>query len=552
MVRFADTIGYHSRQPAQRLAVSRLRHSRVQRQQAVRPVHARATRRRPAARSRRWSRKWPPASTGCCSRPRRAARSRRTTKRGMLTDRVRAVGDGLAGADDRLRQCHDHKFDPITTARLLFARRVFRRHRGADHRAARRRHCSFATEAQSAPNSNGTRRKLVAAARKQELDGLEEQSPDSGRSAEAGLPPLKKARADFEATVPRALIIERAREPRDVRILPRGNWMDESGEVVDPALPAFLVQAGGDSTATKLNRLDLANWLVSRENPLTARMVSQPNVEAVLRHSACRRCSTISARRANAVEPRAARLAGVRVHGQRLGREAHGAHDRHERNVSPDLDPMRQLSPNAIQTTACLARQSRWRLEAELVRDNALCHRRSARPTIGGPSVKPYQPDGYWENLNFPPRTYEASTGPSQYRRGLYTWWQRTFLHPSMVAFDAPSREECAADRSRSNIPQQALVLLNDPTYVEAARAFAARILREGSGDENAAHRLGVAAGARPNSAAGRDRHAPRLARQTPRAIPCRPLRCRGLLERGSVRSRPPTSTPLNLPPGPT
>ncbi|MCA9067072.1 MAG: DUF1553 domain-containing protein, partial [Planctomycetaceae bacterium] len=101
---------------------------------------------------------------------------------------------------------------------------------------------------------------------------------------------------------------------------------------------------------------------------------------------------------------------------------------------------------------------------------------------IGGPSVKPYQPEGYWENLNFPTRNYDASQGPDQYRRGIYTWWQRSFVHPGMLAFDAPSREECCAERGRSNIPQQALVLLNDPTFVEAARALAARILRDCSG----------------------------------------------------------------------
>jgi hypothetical protein len=122
-------------------------------------------------------------------------------------------------------------------------------------------------------------------------------------------------------------------------------------------------------------------------------------------------------------------------------------------------------------------------LEAELVRDNALSIAGLLVPKIGGPSVKPYQPEGYWENLNFPTRTWVADTGESQYRRGLYTWWQRSFLHPSLLAFDAPSREECAADRNRSNIPQQALVLLNDPTYVEAARAFAARIMKEGGND---------------------------------------------------------------------
>ena len=127
-------------------------------------------------------------------------------------------------------------------------------------------------------------------------------------------------------------------------------------------------------------------------------------------------------------------------------------------------------------------RQSAFRLDAELVRDTALAVSGLLVPSIGGPSVKPYQPDGYWENLNFPRRDYVPDTGESQYRRGLYVWWQRSFLHPSLLAFDAPSREECAAERSRSNIPQQALVLLNDPTYVEAARCLAARVLHECNG----------------------------------------------------------------------
>jgi Protein of unknown function (DUF1553) len=127
-----------------------------------------------------------------------------------------------------------------------------------------------------------------------------------------------------------------------------------------------------------------------------------------------------------------------------------------------------------------LARQSRFRLEGELVRDNALALSGLLVHKIGGPSVLPYQPDSWWENLNFPVRQYQADRGENQYRRGLYTWWQRSFHHPSLMAFDAPSREECCADRGRSNIPQQALVLLNDPTYVEAARALAARVLLDG------------------------------------------------------------------------
>jgi hypothetical protein len=130
-----------------------------------------------------------------------------------------------------------------------------------------------------------------------------------------------------------------------------------------------------------------------------------------------------------------------------------------------------------------LARQSAFRIDAELVRDNALSIAGLLVPKIGGPSTKPYQPERYWENLNFPVREYMPDTGENQYRRGIYTWWQRSFLHPSMLAFDAPSREECCAERTRSNIPQQALVLLNDPTYVESARAFAALILQDCAGD---------------------------------------------------------------------
>jgi hypothetical protein len=133
-----------------------------------------------------------------------------------------------------------------------------------------------------------------------------------------------------------------------------------------------------------------------------------------------------------------------------------------------------------------VARQSNFRLDAELVRDNALAIAGLLSPKIGGPSVRPYQPARYWENLNFPPRDYVADQGESEYRRGLYAWRQRTFPHPSLLAFDATSREACTAERVRSNIPQQALVLLNDPTYVEAARVFAARIMGEcgGSNDE--------------------------------------------------------------------
>jgi hypothetical protein len=131
-----------------------------------------------------------------------------------------------------------------------------------------------------------------------------------------------------------------------------------------------------------------------------------------------------------------------------------------------------------------VARQSRFRLEAEQIRDNALAVSGLLVRKVGGDIVRPYQPDGYYASLNFPERGYTASTGDDQFRRAVYVHWQRQFLHPWLMAFDAPSREECTADRPISNTPTAALVLLNDPSFVEAARALAANVIAEAPKDD--------------------------------------------------------------------
>src|SRR5438874_3804443 len=130
------------------------------------------------------------------------------------------------------------------------------------------------------------------------------------------------------------------------------------------------------------------------------------------------------------------------------------------------------------------ARQSRHRLAAEMVRDNALAVSGLLVLDVGGPSAKPYQPAGYYRHLNFPAREYKADADARQWRRGVYTHWQRQYLHPMLKAFDAPTREECTAQRPISNTPLAALTLLNDPSFVEAARVLAARLLREGGTTE--------------------------------------------------------------------
>ena len=123
------------------------------------------------------------------------------------------------------------------------------------------------------------------------------------------------------------------------------------------------------------------------------------------------------------------------------------------------------------------ARQSRFRMPAEMVRDNALAISGLLVQQVGGPSVKPYQPSGYYRHLNFPTRVYVPHRDDRQWRRGVYVHWQRQFLHPMLKAMDAPSREECTARRPRSNTPLEALVLLNDPTMIESAVSLANRLL---------------------------------------------------------------------------
>jgi hypothetical protein len=127
-----------------------------------------------------------------------------------------------------------------------------------------------------------------------------------------------------------------------------------------------------------------------------------------------------------------------------------------------------------------LGRFPRRRLEAEIVRDQALAISGLLAPKIHGPSVYPPQPDGLWQAAFNGERTYPTSTGPDRWRRGIYTFWRRTVPPPSMQTFDAPSREVCTVRRQSTNTPLQAFVTLNDPVYVEAAQAFARRIVKEG------------------------------------------------------------------------
>jgi mono/diheme cytochrome c family protein len=297
----------------------------------------------------------------------------------------------------------------------------------------------------------------------------------------------KKAKDDFLNEVPKCLVSVSG-PPRTVKLLHRGDWLDDSGEVELPGVPHFLPQPA--STSERLTRLDLANWLVSRDNPLVARVVVNRLWKLFFGVGISKSLDDLGSQGESPTNPELLDYLATELvdsgwdikHVVRLMVES-GTYRQSSAASSQakEVDPFNRL----------YSHQSRFRLDAEMIRDSALEFSGLLSPRMGGPSVKPYQPAGFWDPLNFPPRKYVADEGENQYRRGLYTWWQRTFPHPSLTAFDAPTREESTCERLRSNIPQQALVLLNDPTYVEAARVFAARVIKEGG--DGVASRLNFA-----------------------------------------------------------
>jgi hypothetical protein len=297
----------------------------------------------------------------------------------------------------------------------------------------------------------------------------------------------EKKLSDFQKLLRRSLITTTG-APRTVRVLPRGNWLDATGEVVTPGVPAFMKSfPASDRRAT---RLDLAKWLVSRDNPLTARVFVNRLWKMTFGTGISKRLDDLGAQGEWPVHPEL--LDWLAIEFMDGGWDVKKAvklivTSSAYRQTSKPSKELRERDPY----NRLIGSQSRWRLDAETVRDNALAVSGLLIRRIGGDSVKPYQPRGYWSFLNFPTREWENDKGEEAYRRGLYTWWQRTFIHPGLMAFDAPTREECCAERARSNIPQQALVLLNDPTYVEAARTFADRIVKDGGA--TAADRIGYA-----------------------------------------------------------
>ena len=280
-----------------------------------------------------------------------------------------------------------------------------------------------------------------------------------------------------ENKIPSTMVMAEMAAPRDTFILPRGAY-DKPGEKVSAAVPAFLppLPAGVPN-----NRLGLAKWLVDPSHPLTARVAVNRIWQALFGVGLVKTAEDFGSQGEPPSHPEL--LDFLATGFVRSGWDVKAlmkqivisATYRQSSMATPALiekDPENRL----------LARGPRFRLSAEMIRDQALFVSGLLHEKIGGPAVKPYQPEGLWEQLSVidDKKLYERSTGPDLYRRGMYTFWKRTVPPPSLATFDAPTREFCTVRRSLSTTPLQALALLNDETYVEASRKLAERMMVEG------------------------------------------------------------------------
>jgi len=471
-------------------------------------------------------------------------------------DRVRDASGAWLGVTLGCAECHDHKFDPFTT-RDFYAFAAFfadvaergiyhganadgiwgemmrlptsaeaARERELEHLvAAARGRLAADTPALVAERASwiATEQKRLASAadatvapgsedvtaalrtpREARTAGQERLLADHHRGIAAVTAPLRAELARLEAdrdalrAAQTRMPATVAAPPRTVRILPRGNWMDESGAEVQPATPAFL---GGDAGSTERpTRLDLARWMTAPDNPLVARVLANRLWALCFGAGLSRRLDDHGAQGEPPSHPELLDWLACELRD--------GAAPWDVRRLLRTIVTSRAYRRAASAPTAVdpdnrlLARQTRFRIDAEAVRDTALAAAGLLVRDVGGPSVKPYQPEGYWDYLNFPKRAWQADADERLWRRGLYVHWQRQYLHPALAMFDAPSREECTARRPRTSTPLQALVLLNDPSFVEAARALAVRALAAAdTAPDRAAFMLRRAVGRVPDDA---------------------------------------------------
>lgn len=313
---------------------------------------------------------------------------------------------------------------------------------------------------------------------------------------------LKKLRTEKNSildTIPAVMVMQDLPKPRPAFLLNRGAY-DAPAEQVFPGTPAAIFSF---PTALSQDRKGLAEWLIDKRNPLTARVLVNRYWQLFFGQGIVKTIEDFGNQGALPHHPEL--LDYLASDFIARGWDLKALHRQivlssTYRQSSRVSEAVRKADP----TNELLARGPSHRLQAELIRDCALAASGLLVEKIGGPSAKPYQPDGLWAEITGNSRIldrYRVDIGEQLYRRGLYTFWRRTLPPPSMVTFDAPTRDVCIVKRQETNTPLQALVLLNDPQFFEAARVLAQRVLQEKTAiDDQLIHAYRLLTGLRPET----------------------------------------------------
>ncbi len=315
---------------------------------------------------------------------------------------------------------------------------------------------------------------------------LEQAAPPEAREAWKRRLALEREREALERSFPTVMVMEERPARKDTFLLLRGAY-DKPGEKVEPGVPAALPPLPGGAPK---DRLGLARWLVDPQNPLTARVAVNRFWQMYFGTGLVKTVEDFGSQGEAPSHPEL--LDWLATEFIRSGWDVKAmqrlivtsATYRQSSRATPELlqrDPENRL----------LARGPRVRLPAEMVRDQALAAAGLLVEKQGGPSVKPYQPEGLWKDISMQDMDYVQSHGPDLYRRSMYTFWKRTIAPPMMMNFDAANREACVVRENRTNTPLQALNLMNDVTFLEAARFIGQRMLKEAGPDPAARLRHG-------------------------------------------------------------
>ena len=392
-------------------------------------------------------------------------------------DRVRNLSEVWMGTTMGCAQCHEHKFDPFEMKDFYSLAAFF-----AD--------IDDTTHLTKGSNSLPTRREpeisVLDRDQREQLakldkiiatkEALQKKTPDPAIAAE--IKTLQSKRVVLQKTA-RKTMITRAIKPRVTRLLPRGNWLDETGPIVEPAVPEF---HGQIKSGKRLTRLDLANWLTNPEQgigTLNARVLVNRIWYLLFGRGLAPDLTDFGGQGTPPDHPKLLDNLSVSLIEKNWKLKA----------LVREIVLSRTYRQASLPEDGFISFQSAYRLPAESVRDNALAISGLLVREIGGPSVKPYQPSGAWFAVGYTRSNtarFVQDHEDKLYRRSLYTFWKRTAAPPSLEVFNAPSRESCTVQRDRTNTPLQALTLMNDPQFIEAARHLATNAINACGNDHRA------------------------------------------------------------------